>query len=66
MSDTELSFLHNEDRQEFKEALAYTESRTGFSSMLIEKEYYCSLLLCYLYHSQTDESQELVFKGGTC
>jgi predicted nucleotidyltransferase component of viral defense system len=54
------------DRQEFKEALAYTESRTGFSSILIEKDYYCSLLLRYLYHAQTDESQELVFKGGTC
>jgi predicted nucleotidyltransferase component of viral defense system len=66
MSDTDLSFPHNEDRQEFKEALAYTESRTGFSSILIEKDYYCSLLLRYLYHAQKDESRELVFKGGTC
>jgi hypothetical protein len=66
MNDTDLSFPHNEDKQEFKEALAYTESRTGFSSILIEKDYYCSLLLRYLFHAQKDESRELVFKGGTC
>ena len=66
MNDTDLSFPHNEDRQEFKEALAYTESRTGFSSILIEKDYYCSLLLRYLFHNLNDESKNLVFKGGTC
>ena len=38
MNDTDLLFPHNQDWQEFKEALAYTESRTGFSSILIEKD----------------------------
>jgi predicted nucleotidyltransferase component of viral defense system len=66
MTDASLSFPHNEDRQVFKEALAYTESRTGFSSILIEKDYYCSLILRYLYDDMSEIAPELVFKGGTC
>jgi predicted nucleotidyltransferase component of viral defense system len=35
---------------------------TGFNSQLVEKDYFCSVLLSFLY---SDESS-LVFKGGTC
>ena len=44
-------------------ALTYTASTTGFRSLLIEKDYYCSLVLQDLvdhFHFG------LVFKGGTC
>jgi predicted nucleotidyltransferase component of viral defense system len=54
---------YHEDADRFRTALAFTESVTGFSARLIEKDYYCSLLLYDL--SELFES-EIVFKGGTC
>lgn len=54
-------YHHDPDR--FREAINYTASITGFGSLLIEKDYYCSLVLQDLaafFHSS------LVFKGGTC
>ncbi len=47
----------------FRDALMLTEAESDFSSRLIEKDYYCSLLLRDL--SGLFE-QGLVFKGGTC
>lgn len=46
----------------FAEALNYTAATTGFSARLIEKDYYCTLLLHYL----AGAAPGLVFKGGTC
>ncbi len=53
-------FLH-EKIKAFKDALQYTEKKTGFIARLIEKDYYCSLILKLLY----SESCEIFFKGGT-
>ena len=45
----------------FLEAVNFTAAQTGFSPRLIEKDYFCTLLLRYLATSDV-----LVFKGGTC
>ena len=47
----------------FEEAISFTSERSGFLPDLIEKDYYCSLILNYLFK---DEKTNLVFKGGTC
>ena len=48
---------------DFRQALRFTEAESGFAQRLIEKDYYCSLIL-------TDFgplfANGLVFKGGTC
>lgn len=46
----------------FRAALETTNSKTDFSGILIEKDYYCTLLLEYLSSKELD----LIFKGGTC
>ena len=51
--------LH-EDAERFEEAVRFTASETRFLPRLIEKDYFCTLLLGYL--STADSS--LVFKGG--
>ena len=43
--------------------MSYTQSETGFSARLVEKDYYCSLLLEDLLAAT---SPQWVFKGGTC
>jgi len=53
--------LH-EDRELFRESLAYTAARTGFVARFVEKDYYCTVLLRHL----AAQAPELVFKGGTC
>jgi predicted nucleotidyltransferase component of viral defense system len=53
--------LH-EDRDRFKEALSFTEAETTFPGRLLEKDYYCTVLLEYL----AGTASSLVFKGGTC
>ncbi len=53
---------HHEDVDLFREAVNFTAVETGFTARLIEKDYFCSVLLEYL--CATDSS--LVFKGGTC
>jgi len=45
----------------FLEALNFTAAHTGFSPRLIEKDYFCTVLLQYLAATGV-----LVFKGGTC
>ena len=52
----------HEDGDFFREAILYTANMTGLHSELVEKDYFCSVLLSFLY---SDESS-LVFKGGTC
>jgi predicted nucleotidyltransferase component of viral defense system len=52
----------HEDAEFFREAVLYTANMTGFNPELVEKDYFCSLLLSHLY---SDESPS-VFKGGTC
>lgn len=53
---------HNTDRDVFRESLKHSEAATGFTATLIEKDYYCSLILQHLFSNDTP----LVFKGGTC
>ena len=48
--------------QEFRAALSYTSAATGFSQRLIEKDYFCTLLL-HDFASLFDSG--LIFKGGT-
>jgi predicted nucleotidyltransferase component of viral defense system len=53
--------LH-EDKDRFLEALNFTEAITTFSARLVEKDYYCTVLLEHLAGKESG----LVFKGGTC
>jgi predicted nucleotidyltransferase component of viral defense system len=53
--------IHQEDQKLFREAIAFTAAETGFSQRLIEKDYYCSVLLKDLAALES----QLVFKGGT-
>lgn len=46
----------------FRETLLATSIQNGFSARLVEKDYYCSLIL----RNICGESGLLVFKGGTC
>ena len=62
MTDVRFSYTHVSDPDVFREALAYSEANTGFTGSLIERDYYCSLILEYFFSSET----LLVFKGGTC
>lgn len=62
MADLDFPYHHLEDPDIFREALSYSEADTGFTASLIEKDYYCSLVLKYLFQNETS----LVFKGGTC
>lgn len=50
------------DIELFREALIMTQQQYGFPERLIEKDYFCSLLLELLSSAHGD----LVFKGGTC
>lgn len=54
--------LIHEDTELFRTAVTYTAATTGFQSRLIEKDYFCSVVLQYLF----SEGDSLVFKGGTC
>jgi hypothetical protein len=53
---------HHEDPPLFARALRFTATETGFPARLVEKDYFCSLVLEYL----TEADDSLVFKGGTC
>jgi predicted nucleotidyltransferase component of viral defense system len=52
--------LH-EDRELFRRSINFTAAETTFQSRLVEKDYFCSLLLECLV-----SVPGLVFKGGTC
>jgi len=62
MANVQFSYPHHTDPDIFREALSYSEASTGFTSRLIEKDYYASLILRYFFSGDTT----LVFKGGTC
>ena len=62
MDDINFSYPHDMDPDIFREALSYSEGLTGFTASLIEKDYYCSLILRHIFNHETS----LVFKGGTC
>lgn len=47
----------------FREAVIHTSQRSRFLPDLIEKDYYCSMILNQLFK---DSTTKLVFKGGTC
>jgi len=53
---------YHSDEVLFRTAVQYTAAETGFSGELIEKDYYCSVLLDYLARTVP----VLVFRGGTC
>jgi len=55
-----LNLIHQRP-SEFLAALEFTSAQTGFSARLIEKDYWCSLILKALF----DVPSPLVFKGGT-
>lgn len=64
MSESETLYpRHHHDAGLFAEALAFTSAQQGFVSALIEKDYFCSLVLAFLSASS---DTGLVFKGGTC
>jgi len=54
--------LH-ETPDNFRQALSFTEAESGFAQRLIEKDYYCSLILADF---ECLFANGLVFKGGTC
>ena len=49
------------DEAAFVEAARFTAAKTGFDPRLVEKDYFCTLLLAEL-----SGPDGLVFKGGTC
>jgi predicted nucleotidyltransferase component of viral defense system len=59
---SEDAILVHDDADLFREAVGYTAARTGFLPRLIEKDYFCTLLLAHL----ATADPRLVFKGGTC
>ena len=60
-NDQPIGRLH-EDPILFRELVSFTAAHTGFLPRLIEKDYFCTLVLSYL----CGVCDELVFKGGTC
>ena len=62
MMNRKLTISFHEDHDYFREAVNFSAAKTEFPASLIEKDYFCTLLLDYL--SSVD--QDLVFKGGTC
>ena len=53
----------HEDQDFFREAVLFTAGQTGLNANLIEKDYYCTILLQYLYRQP---ESPLIFRGGTC
>jgi len=54
--------LH-EDTVLFREAVNFTAAKSGFSTRLVEKDYFCTVLLAYF---AGNAGANLIFKGGTC
>jgi predicted nucleotidyltransferase component of viral defense system len=64
MSKAELPAINaHEDAALFRDAVRFTAEESGFLPRLIEKDYFCTLLLDHLSRAG---GAELVFKGGTC
>jgi len=62
MAEPIFPYPHKTDPDIFRESVSYSEGLTGFTASLIEKDYYCLLILHHLFDRETT----LVFKGGTC
>ena len=56
-----LKYPH-EDKDSFVQSIQYTAGVTNFSEVLIEKDYFCSIVLSEIFSS---DSHKLIFKGGT-
>jgi predicted nucleotidyltransferase component of viral defense system len=54
---------YHDDVRLFRDSLTFTEAQSGFSARLIEKDYFCTLILADL---SGRFERALVFKGGTC
>ena len=55
--------LVHEDQTFFREAVLFTAGQNGLNATLIEKDYFCTVLLQYLYDQP---GSPLIFRGGTC
>jgi predicted nucleotidyltransferase component of viral defense system len=53
---------HDEAPLDLREAIRFTGEETGFAPRLIEKDYFCSVIL----EALAEADVPLVFKGGTC
>ena len=53
----------HEDTVLFREAIRFTAAHAGFSPRLIEKDYFCTVVLA---HVAAIPGSPVVFKGGTC
>ncbi len=53
---------HDEAPEELREVIRFTGEETGFAPRLIEKDYFCSVIL----EALAEADVPLVFKGGTC
>jgi predicted nucleotidyltransferase component of viral defense system len=63
MSRPELRlFAWHEDPEFFEAAVGFTAKETAFSPRLVEKDYFCTVLLDHL----ATPGNTVVFKGGTC
>lgn len=64
MADSDAAGIRlHEDVPLFREALAFTAAKTGFNGQVIEKDYFCTVLLAdFSRHGGAN----LIFKGGTC
>ena len=56
------STFPHDDKAAFVEAVRFTAGETQFSEALVEKDYFCSVILGEIFSS---DAHELVFKGGT-
>jgi predicted nucleotidyltransferase component of viral defense system len=52
----------HENKDEFLRILEHTSAQTGFGLLLLEKDYYLTLILSEI----NTLSEDLIFKGGTC
>lgn len=62
-NDKHIATQTHTNREKFEECLSHTAQVTGFNESVIEKDYYCSLVL---YDLGMAGELPLVFKGGTC
>jgi predicted nucleotidyltransferase component of viral defense system len=63
MTDPERERLRlHEDPILFREAVEFTAAETRLASRLLEKDYFCTVVLQHM----ADSAPDLVFRGGTC
>lgn len=56
--------LH-QDTTLFKQAVRATADRMGILPIYVEKDYWVTLALWYIFHAESDIANQVVFKGGT-